>query len=356
MLSDVWMEVHVVEKDVNHEGVRLDFIIESLRNFCNLTYLVSSAFNEPDREFGNSRVLKKNFLDQYELKCEALMGGSLTVPVVIQPKQGLSTLFDDLEEFKAYFDKTVATATSADLNRVLEHFPVSQNAQSVLNAVNSLGSTEECTLELVKASPERSTIFSSERDQTNIDWLLKQLNTRHPKPPSSTRELTLIAGIKTVDFEKCKFEATTDNGIKIKSDLRQDVASNDLLFKAPNIELDGVYSVDEEGVVLALVEEKEKRLIDTSAITITNLLAGNQNLKANPPLEFRVEFDEAACCYTLEGDFEIFLYAYSRTELESMLNELLVFFWQDYAVEDDSNLAPSGMQLKQELLNRFEQE
>lgn len=38
-----------------------------------------------------------------------------------------------------------------------------------------------------------------------------------------------------------------------------------------------------------------------------------------------------------------------------MLNEHLVFFWLDFAMEDDSKLAPGAKQLKQELLKRFRQ-
>ncbi len=67
--------------------------------------------------------------------------------------------------------------------------------------------------------------------------------------------------------------------------------------------------------------------------------------------------DKDSSCYALEGDFEIYLYAYSRQELESSLHELLEFMWLDYALEEDeTKLAPSGMKLKLELHNRFRKE
>lgn len=94
--------------------------------------------------------------------------------------------------------------------------------------------------------------------------------------------------------------------------------------------------------------------MDTSPIEISSLHVGSDHLIASPPLKFQVTFDKAASCYDLEGDLEIYLYAFSRQELESSLNELLEFMWLDYAREDDeAKLAPSGMQLKLDLLNRF---
>ena len=95
-------------------------------------------------------------------------------------------------------------------------------------------------------------------------------------------------------------------------------------------------------------------MVDTSPIEVANLRVGDQCLKATPPLEFHVSFENDAACYTLEGDFEIYLYAFSRKELESVLFEHLEFIWLDYALEEDeAKLAPSGLKLKSDLLDRF---
>lgn len=98
-------------------------------------------------------------------------------------------------------------------------------------------------------------------------------------------------------------------------------------------------------------------MADTSPIEVAYLQVGNERLKATPPLVFRVNFDHDASCYILEGDLDIFLYAISRRELESVLTEHLQFLWLDYArEEDDAKLAPSGLKLKSDLLHRLSTE
>ena len=98
-------------------------------------------------------------------------------------------------------------------------------------------------------------------------------------------------------------------------------------------------------------------MADTSPIEVAYLQVGNDRLKATPPLVFQVNFDRDASCYTLEGDLDIFLYAFSRRELESVLTEHLQFLWLDYVLEEDeSRLAPSGLKLKLDLLDRFNTE
>ena len=98
---------------------------------------------------------------------------------------------------------------------------------------------------------------------------------------------------------------------------------------------------------------EEPKLIDVSPIEVTDLSVQDEHLKAEPPLVFQVEFDKCAACYTLEGDFEIYLYAFSREELESSLIELLQFMWRDYAKEDDTKLTEGAQQLKLDMLHRL---
>lgn len=180
--------------------MRLDFVSESLEIFCDLTYLLSAAYTQPERIFESSRVLKRKFLDQYELKCRLSTKGSCTVPIVILTKQALGSssdeerneAIDNLEEFKSYFDKTIATVAHADLKELQEQFPIEQNCTRILRAVSTLVHKDEIRLELVRISSDCSITFNSDRDKNNITRLWKQFNMERHKPVNTTQELSLL--------------------------------------------------------------------------------------------------------------------------------------------------------------------
>ena len=93
--------------------------------------------------------------------------------------------------------------------------------------------------------------------------------------------------------------------------------------------------------------------IDVSPIEIAEFQCENEILRPNPPLKFQVEYEHEESLYTLEGDFDMNLYAYSRQELESMLIEVRQFWWVALALECDSKLEPLARQKEKEMLARI---
>ena len=63
--------------------------------------------------------------------------------------------------------------------------------------------------------------------------------------------------------------------------------------------------------------------VDTSPIEVDEIRIGNERLRADPPLRFKVGYLELQSCYYLEGDLGLSLHAFSRGELESALTESL---------------------------------
>ena len=93
--------------------------------------------------------------------------------------------------------------------------------------------------------------------------------------------------------------------------------------------------------------------IDVSPIEIAEFQCENETLRPNPPLKFQVEYEHEESVYTLEGDFDMSLYAFSRQELESMLIEVLQFWWVELALACDSKLEPIARRKKKEMLARI---
>lgn len=93
---------------------------------------------------------------------------------------------------------------------------------------------------------------------------------------------------------------------------------------------------------------------DLSPITIESLRVNGVTLVANPPLVFEVDsLNDNSGDYCLNGEFDISLFAESRVELESALEELLELLWETFALADDRDLAKGARILKQNMLNRL---
>ena len=94
----------------------------------------------PSAAFADTRILRKEFFDAYELKCKTLKAGSLDAPVILTPRSESASLFGDddvlnrFNEFKAFYDEMIEAATTANTDRILEGIPIRTNAQRVVDA------------------------------------------------------------------------------------------------------------------------------------------------------------------------------------------------------------------------------
>lgn len=361
MQSDKWLEIRLQARGDVGSRVPLEGLSESLQAFLKLTYLVSSAYFKAGVPFADARVLRKQFFDFFDLSCEPMKSDSVAALVTLSPRNESTRSLDDseleylCEDFKTFFDKTINATSNANEDALFELIPNPPNVRRVIAGVESLIPNGEYALQLQRDSLSRPTLFDSERDQRKVRGLKWGLKTReNPTVTSTLQELTLIAEIMAIDFTEGLIDAETFCGLKIQTNFFANAETKGKLLDDLFFELDGTYLVADNGDILEFVEEKEKRFTDTSPIRIDELELRGERLRALPPLEFAVGFDPTDHSYTIEGDFDISLYAYSRSELESVLHEMLDLMWLDYAQEDnEEKLAPSAIRLKQEMLARL---
>lgn len=99
--------------------------------------------------------------------------------------------------------------------------------------------------------------------------------------------------------------------------------------------------------------ETGKRQVNTDPITVRELIVDNEYLLVNPPLHCEVEFDGDSLCYGLTGDLDLVLYAYSRSELQEILEETLRDWWLVYVVSDEEELSIAGKAKRDEIMERI---
>ena len=77
-------------------------------------------------------------------------------------------------------------------------------------------------------------------------------------------------------------------------------------------------------------------------------------LRRRQPLVVLASISDPDDCFHADiPDLDISLAAANRAEMLSALQDLIVFLWQEYALEDDANLTPKAQQLKACLLRDY---
>lgn len=363
MSSIDWLEIHLKNTSEQSGAIAINTLITGLSSVRDLSYIISSTQANPEVPLANLSAMRHQFSNTFNLTCSTLKPGSPTALLALSSISEEASIFDENPQhqtlivlFVAFFDETMKLVKGVDISGFQERFPIHVNAQRVIHAIESLKPKGDYELELHRDANHESPIFSSSRDAVAIKRISSGLVVKPAVPEIKLEELTVIAKVNTIDFKEGSFTAESLIGLKVNSSELEDLSNGDEpLFEAPHLKIDGVFAVSEDGEVLDMVKGKKKRPIDTSSMEVENLQVDNEFLVADPKLEFSVEFSKEDGCYMLNGDFNIFLYAYSREELHSALIDLLQSMWVRFALADDSQLAPSGKKLKESLLARFTQ-
>ena len=80
-----------------------------------------------------------------------------------------------------------------------------------------------------------------------------------------------------------------------------------------------------------------------------------RRLVAREPLRYPVTRweHENGTLYTLEGEFDIFEYGFSREMLVNLLNDTLEWMWREFVGVDQSQVSPRACELGVALGRRF---
>lgn len=93
--------------------------------------------------------------------------------------------------------------------------------------------------------------------------------------------------------------------------------------------------------------------INDSPIAVTTLAVDRTRYVVARPLAFSVAFDPAEGVYTATGDFHMMVCAETRGELEHVVQQALVFLWDEYAMADPGTLSGDALALREQLIATF---
>ena len=121
------------------------------------------------------------------------------------------------------------------------------------------------------------------------------------------------------------------------------------------IQVHGNIVWNDDGTPQSISDVDEVLEIDESSIDIFMVELDGTVLKPKHALYSDVSFDRETWLYQADGPFDILLNALTRPCLETQLYEELTMLWLEYAKTDPITLTQDAQQLREELLDSFEE-
>ena len=358
--AEEWLKIVIENFNDPDDEVSYETFMEILGSFGKLFYLMHGAMvHEPEEPLPRINRLRKEFTQSYFMGFRPPEKGSYSLSFRLTANVETAELSDDLgvsspspSELVQFLEKSVETVSNENPKLFWELFPDVSNSKRILQGIKSLQPASGYGCRLESSGHESRTIFNSEEDLNYVRVFENEL-AASGETQLHVEELTLIAPIEELNFKDETFKAVFPSGVAVDGSLTDVFHEDTGIFDKYLIEVDGKFRVDENNKVHSIQSEKGKRLVNTDPIVKRELVVENEHLVIDPPLRCEVEFDRDSLCYGLTGELDLFLYAYSRGELEDMLEETLQDWWFVYVVSDDEGLSESGKVKRNELMDRI---
>jgi len=119
------------------------------------------------------------------------------------------------------------------------------------------------------------------------------------------------------------------------------------------IQIHGDIQLSADGEPIAVQNVDEVVELDVSDALVKYFDVSDVRIEVDPPLAFTVKFDEESSFLSAEGEFNIFVFAETRSALEDEIDEALRMLWLEYAAEETEELSEAARSLKIRLISRF---
>ena len=320
-----------------------------------LTGAYHSDSNEPLRPF---KALTKEFQEQYELVLGQSEVGSYVLPLSIRHRDGvIPAVFQDVDEssheltqLTSYFDQVIVTAVNGSREAFSELIPQHNTGLRIITAVRDVFPTNDEYAVKFNTPSGDQTILDSQRDGDKIISIQSEYQ-KSVDSEKSHKQLNVVAEIEAIDKIQGKFRAKTFDGELFEGSMK-DLDSLDISFLPHRIEIEGIFTLDEEGEIQTLDGIGVASEVDIEEFTLSEFMANNQRLEADPPLTFQIS-RIATDFYLIEGDLGVALHSDTEKDAKELLLAVLENMWLEYAQEENENLADDAKALKRDLLKRI---
>lgn len=254
---------------------------------------------------------------------------------------------EDISQVQSSFLTSLSFISNRDTDSLMSVVPESKLRISLINAFRSMvpkvGSGFSISVESAKSAQktlldERSALYLREISEKADHKIIRQTITgRLEKIDFGERKVTIIYA-PTNRALSC----TYDDGIEeMLLENRREL-----------VQVTGIVTLDELDNPQRMTDVNLISYLDLSPFELSDFEINNQVFKFIQPISLDINLDDSEQLLLIEDEsIMLNVFAQTREELWEELKEQIWVLWREYALENDNELSPPAIKLKQRLLN-----
>lgn len=184
---------------------------------------------------------------------------------------------------------------------------------------------------------------------------LRDFSERLLRAPSASGRQAIVGTLMEISFEQRHIKVRHRRSRRLLTCSYEDAVEASLLeHPREDVIIFGIMSLNSTGEVEQIDRVDHIEPVDLSPVTISELLHGNECIKARQVLNTVVEFNEDEILYEASiEELGLATFAETRELLESAISDELSMLWRRYALADDDILTQKAQVLKRRMLASF---
>ncbi|MEI7787837.1 MAG: hypothetical protein WCI23_04255 [Chlorobiaceae bacterium] len=326
-------------------------LVQALDRFQRVVHLIAMA--EEGREVQQRARVTREIERRFPLVCSLPEQGGYALPITIGGPS--AQLFDEQECEKIARNtrqaiEAVNTGDARILGRIIPDMFYRRN---VLNALEAMQPGRHSGLIINIEDFNEQKIFDGSTAPDKIRQLLAPQTSE--VSPSDLGYVTGSLIEMKFNERRLSLKLPGSNRSPLTATYSEDFEPVLLSHPRELIQVHGNIVWNDDGTPQSISDVDEVLEIDESSIDIFMVELDGTVLKPKHALYSDVSFDRETSLYQADGPFDILLNALTRPCLETQLYEELTMLWLEYAKTDPITLTQDAQQLREELLDSFEE-
>jgi hypothetical protein len=282
--------------------------------------------------------------ERYRLVVGIPQSGSLMLPVQLTGAQRL--VLDPLDSVMGDLKALLSAGENDDADAFRKIIDDETWQRFLLDGLERLAPHPNYEVELTVAQAGKPVCHAAR---------LRGFSEKLLRAPSSSGRQAIVGTLMEISFEQRRIKVRHRRTQRLLSCSYEDAVEASLLeHPREDVIIFGVMSLNAAGQVEQIDRVDHIEPVDLSPITISELLHGNEWIKARQSLRAIVEFNEHEILYEANlEELDLATFGETRELLESALSDELSILWRRYALADDEKLTRKAQVLKRRMLASF---
>ncbi len=345
------LRLHFEGTATNAHTLPASALVQALSHFQRVVHLLAMA--EEGREVQQRARVTRDIERRFPVMCRPPEEGGYAQPVEIGDTS--HQLFDEqsVEVIARKTCQTLDAVNSGEAKILAQIVPDTFYRRSILSELDAMQPVRHSGV-----------VISIEdfRQKKILDGGTAQERIKHLLAPQSSEISPADLGYVTGTLIEMKFNERRlslkllESNRSLTATYGEDFELVLLAHPRELIQVHGNIVWNEDGSPHSISDVDEVLEIDESLIDILFVELDGAVLKPKVALSSSVSYDRDTLLYEANGPFDILLNSVTRPDLEAQLYEELAMLWSEYAKVEPRTLTKDAQQLRQELLDSFEEE